>query len=210
MTFEEINALDVSDHIEKVTGDGKELSYLSWTWAVAEFKKHFPDMKYEVKLFDNGSGVKLPYMFDKNTGYMVSTSVTADGLTQDMWLPVMDAKNKAMKSEPYTYKTKYGEKRVESATMFDVNKTIMRCLVKNFAMFGLGLYIYAGEDVPEAEKYKPLDYYVEILKTFKTVDEINEFYKVNKPLIKPSMMDDVIKACATRKAEINADQSEIA
>jgi hypothetical protein len=51
----------------------------------------------------------------------------------------------------YTYKTKYGEKVVEAATTFDINKTIMRCLVKNLAMFGLGIYIYAGEDLPEAE-----------------------------------------------------------
>jgi hypothetical protein len=66
-----------------------------------------------------------------------------------MWLPVMDGANKAMKAEAYTYTTKYGEKDVEPASMFDINKTIMRCLVKNLAMFGLGLYIYAGEDLPE-------------------------------------------------------------
>jgi hypothetical protein len=63
----------------------------------------------------------------------------------------MDGANKAMKQESYSYKTKYGEKWVEAASMFDVNKTIMRCLVKNLAMFGLGLYIYAGEDLPENE-----------------------------------------------------------
>ena len=72
-----------------------------------------------------------------------------------MWLPVMDNKNKAMKLSPYnyqvwdSYKKQYVEKSVAAATMFDVNKTIMRCLVKNLAMFGLGLYIYAGEDLPE-------------------------------------------------------------
>ena len=63
-----------------------------------------------------------------------------------------------MKAQPYsyvvTYKTKTVEKRVEAATMFDVNTTIMRCLVKNLAMFGLGLYIYAGEDLPQEEKEK--------------------------------------------------------
>jgi hypothetical protein len=66
-----------------------------------------------------------------------------------MWLPVMDGKNKAMKREAYKYMTKFGEKSVEAFTMFDVNKAIMRCLTKNLAMFGLGLYIYAGEDLPE-------------------------------------------------------------
>ena len=91
-------------------------------------------------------------MYDENTGYMVFTTVTIDGITHMMWLPVMDGANKAMKNQPYTYATKYnGEKTVDAATMFDINKTIMRCLVKNLAMFGLGLYIYAGEDLPEAE-----------------------------------------------------------
>ena len=68
--------------------------------------------------------------------------------SHNMQLPVMDSKNKAMKAKAYTYKTKYGEKRVEPATMFDLNKTIMRCLVKNMAMFGLGLSLYQGEDLP--------------------------------------------------------------
>src|SRR5699024_11992265 len=68
----------------------------------------------------------------------------------EMWLPVMDSSNKAMKSKPYTYDTKNRKNiQVDKASMFDINKTIMRCLVKNLAMFGLGLYIYAGEDLPE-------------------------------------------------------------
>ena len=82
---------------------------------------------------------------------MVFTTVTIENETKEMWLPVMDGNNKAMKTEPYTYKTRYGEKRVEAASMFDINKTIMRCLVKNLAMFGLGLYIYSGEDLPEVD-----------------------------------------------------------
>jgi hypothetical protein len=60
----------------------------------------------------------------------------------------MDGANKSMKKVAYTYQTKYGEKSVEAATTFDINKTIMRCLVKNLAMFGMGIYIYAGEDLP--------------------------------------------------------------
>jgi len=76
-----------------------------------------------------------------------------------MWLPVMDGANNAMKDKPYTYQVKEYvnkkptgkmiDKTVNAATMFDINKAIMRCLVKNLAMFGLGLYIYAGEDMPE-------------------------------------------------------------
>lgn len=145
--FDELNAINVNDKTEKKKSGGTELTYLSWTWAWAEVKKRYPDAHYEIVMHDG-----LPYVYDENTGYMVFTNVTIDGITHTMWLPVMDGANKAMKNQPYTYSTKYnGEKTVEAATMFDVNKTIMRCLVKNLAMFGLGLYIYAGEDLPEAE-----------------------------------------------------------
>lgn len=145
--FDELNAINVNDKTEKKKSGGTELTYLSWTWAWAEVKKRFPEAHYEI-VMHNG----LPYVYDENTGYMVFTNVTIDGITHTMWLPVMDGANKAMKNQPYTYSTKYnGEKTVEAATMFDVNKTIMRCLVKNLAMFGLGLYIYAGEDLPEVE-----------------------------------------------------------
>ena len=145
--FDELNSINVNDRTEKKKSGGTELTYLSWTWAWAEVKKRFPEAHYEI-VMHNG----LPYVYDENTGYMVFTNVTIDGITHTMWLPVMDGANKAMKNQPYTYSTKYnGEKTVDAATMFDVNKTIMRCLVKNLAMFGLGLYIYAGEDLPEAE-----------------------------------------------------------
>lgn len=145
--FEELNAINVNDKTEKKKSGSTELTYLSWTWAWAEVKKRYPDAHYEIMMHDG-----LPYVYDENTGYMVFTTVTIDGISHMMWLPVMDGANKAMKNKPYTYSTKYnGEKTVEAATMFDVNKTIMRCLVKNLAMFGLGLYIYAGEDLPEAE-----------------------------------------------------------
>lgn len=175
--FETLNGLNVNEHTEKKKVDGeKELTYLSWPWAWAEVKKRYPDAHYEIKRGKNG----LPYVCDPFTGYMVFTSVTIEGITHDMWLPVMDGANNAMKQTEYKYYVKnpnhkyareaddgefydkYGnkqpeffEKKVKAATMFDVNKTIMRCLVKNLAMFGLGLYIYAGEDLPEGEEIKP-------------------------------------------------------
>lgn len=122
--FEEVLKIDVSEKTEKKGN----LTYLSWAWAWSEFKKVYPDATYEVKKFDG-----IPYIHDADTGYMVYTTVTAGGQTYEMWLPVMDARNKTLMN----------------ATMFDINKTIMRCLTKNLAMFGLGLYIYAGEDLPE-------------------------------------------------------------
>jgi hypothetical protein len=144
--FEILSNVNVGSHIEKKNG----LSYLSWPYAWAEVKKIFPNATYKIKLFGEKS---LLYVYDENTGYMVFTSVTIDDITHEMWLPVMDGANKTMKSVKYTYDTKYRKNiPVEAATMFDINKTIMRCLVKNLSMFGLGLYIYAGEDIPESEK----------------------------------------------------------
>ncbi len=141
--FDVLNEINVNSHTEEKNG----LTYLTWAWAWAEFKKVYPEATYSIKKFGISN---LPYVYDENTGYMVFTSVTVECLTHEMWLPVMDGANKAMKNKPYEYKTKWGTKTCEAATMFDVNKTIMRCLVKNLAMFGLGLYIYAGEDLPES------------------------------------------------------------
>lgn len=139
--FQELYSKNVNEYVEQKNG----LNYLTWSYAWSEFKKVYPNAGYEVKKDEKG----ICCFGDENIGYMCYTSVTAGGLTYEMWLPVMDGANKAMKLKPYTYKTKYGEKTVEALTMFDVNKTIMRCLVKNLAMFGLGLYIYAGEDLPQ-------------------------------------------------------------
>lgn len=146
--FEDLNALNINGHTEKKKVEGKELTYLSWPWAWAEIKKRYPDAHYTIWKNENG----LPYTEDPQTGYMVYTSVTIDGVTHEMWLPVMNGANRAMKRTAYEYSTKFGKKSVEAATMMDINKAIMRCLVKNLAMFGLGLYIYAGEDLPEVEQ----------------------------------------------------------
>ena len=140
--FATLSAINLNDKVEKK----KDLTYLSWTYAWAEVKKHYPEAQYEVKFFEG-----KPYIEDADLGYMVFTTVTIEGQTHMMWLPVMDGANKSMKSEDYTYDTRYGQKTVEKASMFDINKTIMRCLVKNLAMFGLGIYIFAGEDLPEGD-----------------------------------------------------------
>lgn len=140
-TFQKLYSTNVNEYVEQKNG----LNYLTWSYAWAEFKKVYPDAVYSVRKDESGKC----YFGNENIGYMVYTSVMAGGLTYEMWLPVMDSANKTMKNEAYTYKTKNGDKTVEPISMFDVNKTVMRCLVKNLAMFGLGLYIYAGEDLPE-------------------------------------------------------------
>lgn len=139
-TFDVLNAINVNERTEQKNG----LTYLSWAWAWSEVKKKFPDAKYEIIKFDG-----IPYVFDPKTGYMCYTRVTINNDTHEMWLPVMDSNNYAMKDVEYQVQTKYKTVTVKPATMTDINKTIMRCLTKNLAMHGLGLYIYAGEDLPE-------------------------------------------------------------
>lgn len=150
--FELLSSVNVNDKVEKKSN----LTYLSWAWAWAEVKKACPDAYYQIK----GDPItQKPYFYDENLGYMVMTEVTIEGKTLEMWLPVMDGANKSMMNKSYTYKGNAWingkktevEKIVEAASMFDINKTLMRCLTKNLAMFGLGLYIYAGEDLPEVE-----------------------------------------------------------
>jgi hypothetical protein len=181
--FEILAATDCSAHVEKKeTGKDKygnkiELSYLSWAWAWDYFKKALPDAKYEIKHWEG-----KPYIYDEFLGFMVETSITAGGETHTMWLPVMDGTNSAMKTEPqkFVMKRKDGttyDKIVAAATMFDINKTIMRCLVKNMAMFGLGLYIYAGEDLPSdsdetVDTTKPAPARKQTLDHTPTVEEI--------------------------------------
>lgn len=145
--FNVLSNLDLSDKCEK----RDTLTYLSWANAWSEFKSAYPSATYRILKNEEG----LPYFSDPNLGIMVFTEVTVDEVTHQMWLPVMDNKNKAMKLQPYTYsvwdnyKKSFVDKTVQAASMFDINKTLMRCLVKNLAMFGLGLYIFQGDDLPE-------------------------------------------------------------
>jgi hypothetical protein len=177
VSFEDMLKVNVNEFTEKKNG----LTYLSWAHAWTEFKKRYQMASYEVVKTPEG----LPYFVDPNLGIMVYTKVTVpnasggEDLTHEMWLPVMDGANKPMKLEKYKYsgwgwaqgKKIQVEKTCYPANMFDINKTIMRCLVKNLAMFGLGLYIYAGEDLPEVEeipkKEEPKE---ETKKTLKKVD----------------------------------------
>ena len=130
--FEILNAVNVNGHTEQKNG----LTYLSWAWAWAEIKKAFPDAIYTVYERDYELG-PVNYFTDGRTCW-VKTGVTINGLEYIEELPVMDFKNKAI---PY-----------EQITSTDVNKAIQRSLTKACARHGLGLYIYAGEDLPEGEK----------------------------------------------------------
>lgn len=126
--FTELNNINVNEHTEK---KGK-LTYLSWAWAWAEVKKLHPDAYYTI--YENADGWN--YHTDGRTAW-VKTGVTVNGIEHIEYLPVMNYNNKSIP--------------LESITSFDVNTAIQRSLTKACARHGLGLYIYAGEDVPQAE-----------------------------------------------------------
>lgn len=155
MTFTEIfktlQAIDCTEHIEK-KAEGHKATFLSWPWAWGYVATRY-DATYEV-LTDELT--KLPYFEAPGLGYICRTRVTIEGHTREMWLPVMSDDFRALQSTPYEIQRKrkdgagwsYYKVTIPAADMFDINKTIMRCLVKNIAMFGLGLSLYAGEDLP--------------------------------------------------------------
>ena len=126
--FAELYGVNVNGHTEKKNN----LTYLSWAWAWGEIKKRHPDATYTV--YENADGWN--YHTDGRTCW-VKTGVTVNGIEHIEYLPVMDYKNKSIS--------------IENVTSFDVNKAIQRSLTKACARHGLGLYIYAGEDLPEEE-----------------------------------------------------------
>jgi Protein of unknown function (DUF1071) len=123
--FETLYKIDVKQHIEKKG----QFSYLSWPYAVAELRKSAPDATWETIKFDG-----KPYCETK-AGCFVEVAVTVNGITLSQVHPVLDMRNKT----------------ILAPDAFQINTSIQRCLVKAIALHGLGLYIYAGEDLPENE-----------------------------------------------------------
>ena len=120
--FVELSKIDVSEHIEKKNN----FSYLSWAYAVAQLRAVDPDATWEVLRFEG-----VPYM-KTECGYFVEVAVTVKGITLSQIHPVLDHRNKP----------------IDQPNAFHINTSIQRCLVKAIALHGLGLYIYAGEDLP--------------------------------------------------------------
>jgi len=127
--FRELNAINVS----KMTEKKGNLTYLSWAYAWQEIMKVCPDMTR--KVYENDHGWN--FHTDGRTAW-VKVGITVDGQEHIDYLPIMDAKNKAIP--------------LEQVTSFDVNKAIQRSTTKAIGLHGLGLYIYAGEDMPDEEK----------------------------------------------------------
>ena len=195
-TWEILSRINCNEHTEKKNG----LTYLSWAWAWGITKENFPDANFNVVKF-NGK----PYLEDGNLGYMVATEVTISGETLQMWLPVMNNVNKALKSHPYEVVSRYGNRQVEAATMFDINTAIMRCLTKNLALFGLGHYIYAGEDIPSTELITPNDLVQEITDMIKMANSVEELMGIYNQRVKDLPADKQItikKLLSERKSQL--------
>lgn len=121
--FAALSAINVSEHIEKKGG----FSYLSWPFAVAQLRLADPTAFWEVRRFDG-----LPYLMT-DLGVFVEVAVTVQGVVLSQIHPVLDSRNRP----------------ILAPTSFDINTSIQRCLVKAIALHGLGLYVYAGEDLPQ-------------------------------------------------------------
>lgn len=162
--FSKLNSINVNDKTEKKNG----LTYLSWAWAWGEVKKLYPDATYTIYENTLPSGYVVNYFTDGRTSY-VKTGVTINNLEHIEELPVMDYRNKSI--------------LLENMTSFDVNKTIQRSLTKALARHGLGLYIYAGEDLPEDEKDNELE---------KVIDK-TKVQALNKSIENAGISDQVVE-----------------
>jgi hypothetical protein len=155
----ELLKINVNDHTESKNG----LTYLSWAWAWSQVLTIDPDAEWEATEYKAADGTDWPCMFLPDGSAMVKVSVTIKGKTKRALLPVMDHRNKAIKQPD----------------AFAVNTAVQRCLVKAISMHGLGLYIYAGEDLPPMDT-EALDQLltdiVEAHQSGKTLDAVALWY----------------------------------
>lgn len=157
--FEILNSVNVNGHTEQKNG----LTYLSWAWAWAEVKKAYPTANYTIYEDANGR----PYHTDGRTCW-VKTGVTIEGQEHIEYLPVMDFRNQSIPAD--------------KVTSMDVNKAIQRSLTKACARHGLGLYIYAGEDLPEDDanaEQEELEALIEAVNNCVAVDDLTNIWKTN-------------------------------
>jgi hypothetical protein len=131
--WQTLSKLNVNDHTEKKG----HLTYLSWAWAYQTMMDHFPDMQIIWSTFRDVDGMDRDVLYYPDRSCSVHCTVVVQGVTRHMWLPVMDNRNNA----------------VQNPDARAISDTKMRCLVKCFALFGLGLYIFAGSDLPEEEEF---------------------------------------------------------
>lgn len=189
--FIELNSIDVSDYVE-TKGGAVKLNYLSWAYAWGEIKKRYPMANYTV--YENNDGWN--YFTDGRTAW-VKTGVTINGLEHIEYLPVMNNSNKSIP--------------LKDVTSFDVNKAIQRSITKAIARHGLGLYIYAGEDLPiDTPKEEPLPVTAEQLNRFEELgvklDGVLKKYGIKQ--ITQLTMDEANEIIALKEAYLAREKKE--
>ena len=166
--FNQLNSKNVNDHVEKKQG----LSYLAWSYAHQELMKIDPN--YEMKIHEyphpdvTNEQYFVPYLASPE-GYSVTVSITLKGLTKTETLPVLDFKNKSV---PY-----------KQADMFQINKTYKRAFVKAAALHGIGLYLYHGEEAPDASDNDRTE----------LEDKINQFVSISQEKGRDATLDKTMR-----------------
>jgi len=175
--FSRLAAVDCSRHVEK---KGK-FSYLSWPFAVRMLREHAPDATWEVRRFDG-----LPYQ-KTDCGTFVEVAVTVSAVTLSQIHPVLNQNNKP----------------IDNPTAFDINTSIQRALVKAIALHGLGLYIYAGEDLPINPTEEPDERDAIVLEQLRAAslegtDALRKAWKATEPHTRERLAGelDLLKAAA--------------
>lgn len=177
--FETLNAIDCSEHTET---KGK-LTYLSWVWAWQILKKNYPTATY--KIYEDANG--RFYHTDGRTAW-VKTGVTVEGIENIEYLPIMDCYKKSI--------------TVDKLTSFDVNTAIQRSLTKAVARHGLGLYIYAGEDLPEETTQQPAQQNTPQKKVEKNVTKVLAMIKSATTLEELQKIQDGVNASNLYQTEM--------
>lgn len=168
--FNELNSRNVNDNVEKKNG----LNYLSWAYVQQELTKLDENFQHRFIEFPSTDSdredIFLPYLKTEE-GYMVCVEITLFGVTKREWLPVLNYKNQAIPKG--------------SATTFDINKSMKRVFVKCAAQFGLGNYLYLGEDGPEQPFESASD--DELKDVAKKVKELASLMKITESQLKKKM-----------------------
>lgn len=167
--FNELNSRNVNEHVEQKNG----LNYLSWAFVQQELTKEDPNYTEKVIEFpypdSTDENFFVPYL-KTNEGYMVCVELTVFGVTKREWLPVLDYRNKPVAIG-------------SSTAIFDINKAIKRCMVKCAAKFGLGNYLYLGEDAPDASDNDRTE----------LEDKINQFVSISQEKGRDATLDKTMR-----------------
>ena len=198
--YQTLADVDCSNHIETKgkLKNGSPIKYVSWVWAWALVKQNYPDASFEKHIFTDNQNNPLPFMRDTKGHTYVKTSVTIDGHTLSEVFMVTDNYNKSI---PHP----------DSQT---VNTALQRCLVKTLAYHGLGLSVYAGEDLPVlGEHGEELNEIINQLASATTTDACDAIYKSNADLMKrlnKSEEAEIKRSFTNARSRIAAQQKQAA